>query len=133
MGPSRDREGRRRRLDPGGALRRGPLRRAGDRPLPGGARLSGAELDKLDEPTLARVIGGISVFARTSPAQKLRVVQALQAGGQGRWDVQPSGLFVFRTKAIKPAALVLMLGAFVEWVMARREVAPPAEMQVPKA
>lgn len=48
----------------------------------GGRVLSGEELDNLDEPALARVIGDISVFARTSPTQKLRVVQALQAGGQ---------------------------------------------------
>ena len=47
-----------------------------------GQVLSGAELDRLDEPALARAIGGIRVFARTSPAQKLRVVQALQTGGE---------------------------------------------------
>lgn len=43
--------------------------------------VTGAELDAMDAPTLARRIGQVAVFARTSPQHKVRIVQALQAGG----------------------------------------------------
>ena len=43
--------------------------------------LTGHDLDKLDEAQLALEVVGTSVFARTSPEHKLRLVTALQAGG----------------------------------------------------
>jgi Ca2+-transporting ATPase len=47
----------------------------------GGEVVSGAELDAMDEAELARRIDGISVFARVSPAHKVKIVKALRADG----------------------------------------------------
>ena len=44
--------------------------------------ITGAELEMLDDAELRRVAGEIDIFARTSPAHKLRLVQALQANGE---------------------------------------------------
>ena len=44
--------------------------------------ISGAELDELTDAELAERVGGIGVFARVSPEHKVRVVTALQSGGQ---------------------------------------------------
>jgi Mg2+-importing ATPase len=41
----------------------------------------GADIEDLDEVALARIADDASVFARVSPAQKHRIVQALKAGG----------------------------------------------------
>ncbi|KTC83304.1 cation-translocating P-type ATPase [Legionella cincinnatiensis] len=46
-----------------------------------GEALSGKELDRLDDRQLAEVINGITVFARVSPAHKVKIVQALQSKG----------------------------------------------------
>ena len=46
-----------------------------------GRVVTGAELDRLDAPALAREIDQIAVCARVSPAHKLRIVQALQSRG----------------------------------------------------
>ncbi len=46
-----------------------------------GTVLTGAELDALDGPELAKRIQDTYVFARTSPEHKLRLVEALQASG----------------------------------------------------
>jgi calcium-translocating P-type ATPase len=43
--------------------------------------LTGHDIDKLDDAQLALEVLGTSVFARTSPEHKLRLVTALQAGG----------------------------------------------------
>ncbi|MCU0816782.1 MAG: HAD-IC family P-type ATPase [Cypionkella sp.] len=43
--------------------------------------LTGADLDGLDDAQLAREVGMVDVFARTSPEHKLRLVTALQANG----------------------------------------------------
>jgi magnesium-transporting ATPase (P-type) len=43
--------------------------------------LTGVEVDRLDAAALREVAPRIDVFARTSPENKLRLVQALQAGG----------------------------------------------------
>ena len=43
--------------------------------------MTGAELDALSDDDLAAAIAGISVFARTTPEQKLRIIRALQKGG----------------------------------------------------
>ena len=44
--------------------------------------LTGAEIDQMDDAALEAAIRRTDVFARTSPEHKLRLVQALQAGGQ---------------------------------------------------
>jgi Ca2+-transporting ATPase len=44
--------------------------------------ISGAELDATSEEELARRIPNISVFARVSPAHKVRIVRALKADGE---------------------------------------------------
>ena len=45
------------------------------------AVLTGADLDALDEQAFRRCIGETTVFARTSPTHKLKLVEALQADG----------------------------------------------------
>src|SRR5262249_22334118 len=50
-----------------------------------GRIMTGADLDaldSLDDEELGAALSGISVFARVSPAQKARVVQALRAAGR---------------------------------------------------
>jgi Ca2+-transporting ATPase len=49
--------------------------------LDGGAVLSGDQLDALDQQALGARLAGASVCARIAPTQKLRIVQALKAGG----------------------------------------------------
>ncbi|MEU8493387.1 cation-translocating P-type ATPase [Pseudonocardia alni] len=44
--------------------------------------LTGRDLDGLDDATLAAAVASTPVFARVSPAHKLRLVTALQAGGE---------------------------------------------------
>ncbi len=44
--------------------------------------LSGPELARLDDAALAAAVAQVSVYARVDPAQKLRIVQALQALGR---------------------------------------------------
>ncbi|MBT9567163.1 MAG: cation-translocating P-type ATPase [Thiobacillus sp.] len=46
-----------------------------------GEVVDGAELDAMDDAELARQINRISVFARVSPAHKVRIVKALRADG----------------------------------------------------
>ena len=46
-----------------------------------GAVLTGAELARLDAPALAAAVLRVSVYARMDPAQKIRIVQALQSHG----------------------------------------------------
>ena len=46
-----------------------------------GEVVSGAELDAMDDAELARRINAIDVFARVSPAHKVKIVQALRADG----------------------------------------------------
>jgi magnesium-transporting ATPase (P-type) len=48
--------------------------------------VDGRELERMSERELAQRIGGISVFARVHPAQKLRIVDAYQKGGRGGGD-----------------------------------------------
>ncbi|MCI5800843.1 MAG: cation-translocating P-type ATPase [Oscillospiraceae bacterium] len=49
---------------------------------PGGEVVTGAELDRMDDRELARRLERIAVFARVSPAHKLRIVRAFKARGQ---------------------------------------------------
>jgi Ca2+-transporting ATPase len=44
--------------------------------------LTGADLTALDDATLRERVEQVRVYARVDPAQKIRIVQALQAGGQ---------------------------------------------------
>ena len=46
------------------------------------AVMTGAELARLDDTALNATVPGVSVFARMDPAQKIRIVQALQSQGQ---------------------------------------------------
>lgn len=48
----------------------------------GNTVMTGPELDKLTEPELKQVVQEISIYARTTPEHKLRIVQALQASGE---------------------------------------------------
>lgn len=50
--------------------------------IPAARVLTGAQLDLLDDPMLARTLREVSVFARTSPEHKYRLVQALQGAGE---------------------------------------------------
>lgn len=51
--------------------------------LPGSGRaMTGADLSKLDDQQLAGMVTDISVYARVSPEQKLRIVNCLQDQGQ---------------------------------------------------
>ncbi|MCW2861602.1 MAG: ATPase, P-type (transporting), superfamily, subfamily [Actinoallomurus sp.] len=47
-----------------------------------GKILTGADLDALADEDLAEALAGVSVFARVSPSQKARVVQALRTAGR---------------------------------------------------
>jgi len=47
----------------------------------GGRALTGAEVEKLSDEELGRVVGEVSIYARVSPEHKLRIVKALQGGG----------------------------------------------------
>ncbi|MFJ7072752.1 HAD-IC family P-type ATPase [Streptomyces sp. NPDC098781] len=44
--------------------------------------MTGAELDALDDAELARTLPDITVFARTTPAHKVRIVSALRSAGR---------------------------------------------------
>ena len=47
-----------------------------------GHLMTGADLDKLSDVELENVVGEVSIYARTTPEQKLRIVQALQSHGE---------------------------------------------------
>nr|ART39829.1 J430 [uncultured bacterium] len=55
---------------------------AGQVGIPAERVLTGADLERLDDPALARTLREVSVFARTSPEHKYRIVQALQGAGE---------------------------------------------------
>ncbi|WNB75692.1 HAD-IC family P-type ATPase [Methylomonas koyamae] len=44
--------------------------------------LTGADIESMDDPQLREVVNDADIFARASPEHKLRLVQALQAGGE---------------------------------------------------
>jgi Ca2+-transporting ATPase len=50
--------------------------------LGNGSVMTGAEIAGLDDSELARRIGGVAVFARVLPEQKLRIVRALKSAGE---------------------------------------------------
>jgi cation-transporting ATPase I len=50
--------------------------------LNGGQVLSGADIDRMGDDELTEVLPRVTVFARTAPAQKVRVVRLLRKAGQ---------------------------------------------------
>ncbi|SIQ71391.1 Ca2+-transporting ATPase [Aromatoleum tolulyticum] len=68
---------------------------------------SGAELDAMDDATLARRIDSIAVFARVSPTHKVRIVRALKADGH---VVAMTGDGVNDAPALKAADIGIAMG-----------------------
>ncbi|WP_439862194.1 cation-transporting P-type ATPase [Pseudomonas sp. MBLB4136] len=75
--------------------------------LGGGAPLTGAELDRMSDAELDARLAQTTVFARTSPAHKLRLVQRLQAGGA---RVAMTGDGVNDAPALKRADIGVAMG-----------------------
>jgi Ca2+-transporting ATPase len=69
--------------------------------------LTGPELAEMNDDELAERIGGVSIFARMVPEQKLRIVRALQAGGE---VVAMTGDGVNDAPALKAADIGIAMG-----------------------
>ena len=83
-----------------------------------GAVLTGAELDRLDDDALTAAVTDTNIFARTSPAHKLRLVMAMQAQGL---TVAMTGDGVNDAPALKRADVGIAMG--VEGSEAAKEAA----------
>jgi Ca2+-transporting ATPase len=72
-----------------------------------GELMAGADLELLDDQELAEHAGRVSVFARISPTQKLRIVTALKASGE---VVAMTGDGVNDAPALKAAHIGIAMG-----------------------
>lgn len=70
--------------------------------------LTGRDIAALDDAALRKAVGEVNVFARVEPAQKLRLVQALQARGE---VVAMTGDGVNDAPALKAADIGVAMGA----------------------
>ena len=75
--------------------------------LPDGIPLTGPELEELDEMALGRALRDHSVFARVTPADKLRLVEALQSAGH---VVAVTGDGINDTPALRRADVGVAMG-----------------------